>query len=103
MREQLNNPSIIILLGILLTVLVAIESLYIVPWAPFFPVYAALAIIIPLYAKNYTTGSIASLTSKRNILSFALGFIIVSVTLYCLEALYTLILSAKKSPTLCSL
>ena len=56
-RKTLKQPSYVILIGLILTIVVAIESLYVVPWSPYFLIYALLAIMIPIYTKSYKFGN----------------------------------------------
>ena len=57
LKGSLKQPLYVILIGLVLTVIVAVESLYPIPWSPYFLIYAALAIAIPLYTKSYKFGS----------------------------------------------
>ena len=54
--QGLRKPLAILVLTTALTVLVWLES-FLPPWAPFFLIYAILAIAIPLWARSYRLGS----------------------------------------------
>ena len=60
LKNFLTTKSGAIWAAIVLTVIVLLESLY-PPWAPYFIVYAALAIAIPLWIKTPRFGSIKKL------------------------------------------
>jgi len=55
----------IISISVLLTIIVFIESLAFVPWAPYFLIYAILAIAIPIYLKTYRFHSFKEVISKH--------------------------------------
>lgn len=60
MAEWLAGPGGSLAVASLLTFLVAAESRWL-PWAPFFPAYALLALLIPLAAGGWTFGDLAGL------------------------------------------
>ncbi len=93
MREEILSPFYIILIGTILTVIVALESIYYVPWSPYFLIYAALAIIIPIYAKSYRFGSLRYAFSKKNLVSFIIFLTLISMVLFVIEYTYNYILS----------
>ena len=54
-KERLKELYMVICLSVLLTLLVLVEG-WLSPWAPFFPIYAALAIALPLWLRSYRLG-----------------------------------------------
>jgi len=93
LRDQLLAPSYILLLGLVLTIIVALESLYYVPWSPYFLIYAILAIILPVYVKSYKFGPLKLAFSKENIQRFIVFFLTIFIVLYIIEFCYNYILS----------
>lgn len=67
--EWLKTLNGIIITGVILTVIVLIESLEFVPWAPYFLVYAILGIVIPLWLKTYSFGGFSE-TFRKNLKLF---------------------------------
>ena len=53
--ERLRRPGWVIGFGVVFTLLVLVEG-WLSPWAPFFPIYAALAIALPLWLRSYRLG-----------------------------------------------
>ena len=51
--------------GVLLTLIVLLESLPPCPWSPYFIVYAVLAIAIPLWLKTYRFGRISEVLRRH--------------------------------------
>jgi len=92
-KPMLIQPRVIILMVALLTIIVAIESLYLIPWAPYFLIYAFLAIFIPLYTKSYKFGSIKLLAKKRVLMFFIIFLVLTIVILNAMDYVYLLILS----------
>lgn len=93
MRINLLLPSYIITLSIILTIIVAIESLYLVPWSPYFLIYAILAIIIPIYVRSYKFGPVRISLSKKNVQRLIIFFLIILIILYIIDLSYSYILS----------
>jgi len=89
----LIRSNVVVLVIVLLTILVAIESLYPIPWAPYFIIYAFLAIFIPLYTKSYKFGRIKSLVEKNVLKTFIIFFVLTIVILNAMEYTYFFILS----------
>ena len=73
----LTVPGILIN-GIVLTVIVLLESMF-APWAPYFLIYAILAIVFPLFLKTYNFGEFKNIFSKhRNeiLIFLGIGFVL---------------------------
>ncbi len=92
-KSTLIRPSVVVLVVVLLTILVAVESLYPIPWAPYFIIYAFLAIFIPLYTKSYKFGSVRLLAEKNVLKVFIIFLILTIVILNAMEYMYLFILS----------
>ncbi len=56
MRSWLLSVFGVVSVGVALTLLVLVESIF-PPWAPYFVLYALLAIFLPLFLKTYAFGS----------------------------------------------
>lgn len=85
--EKLKTPLNVLLIGLFLTILVAFESLYFVPWAPYFIIYAILAIILPLIVGSYKFGNL--ITILKNHIRIFLTLIILSIALlYLIDLIY---------------
>lgn len=93
--EKLKDPNMAILVTIVLTVIVAIESLYFVPWAPYFLIYSALAIIIPLYTKSYKFGRITEIFKDEKLKFFIVALIAAFAYSLIMDNLYALILESS--------
>lgn len=89
MKETLLNKTGIIVVSILLTIIVLLESLPFTPWAPYFLIYAILAIVIPIYLKTYRFNSFRGVLSKH-----AKIIIILLITAIIYEIVMDLIHSA---------
>ncbi|MGQ4914101.1 MAG: CPBP family intramembrane glutamic endopeptidase [Candidatus Asgardarchaeia archaeon] len=85
--EALRNPSGVILVGIVLTLIVLIESLEIIPWSPYFLIYAALAIIIPIWLKSYKFGKLVDVF-KQNLVFIVIIFVIIAVFSVAIDFIY---------------
>jgi len=77
MPEESKNfwltTSGILVNGILLTIIILLESIF-APWAPYFLIYAVLAIVLPLLFKTYRFGDFKDIFSKhRNEILMLLG------------------------------
>ena len=92
--EKLKEPNYAILFAIFMTVLVAIESLYPVPWAPYFLIYAILAIVVPLIIKSYRFRNLKEAFSTKNLKVMIIIFIITILVVFILDFIYIAILSA---------
>jgi len=90
--QALREPWAVVLTAACLTLLVLVES-FLFPWAPYFLLYAALAIAIPLWTRSYRFGPVRELLRERwkaVVLCLLLTF---AVDLG-LTAIYGLVLSA---------
>ncbi len=76
LRTWLLSDSGVIGVGIVLTLVVLAESIF-PPWAPYFIIYAFLAILIPLVLKTYQFGSFR--TILRNHWQLTLGIFVIAV------------------------
>jgi len=63
-REALKRPEVVIALAVALTALVWLES-FLPPWAPYFLLYAALAIAIPAWTRSYRFGGLREAFAER--------------------------------------
>jgi len=94
MQKWATKPGPIILVATFLTFLVAFESLYFIPWAPYFLIYAILAVIIPIYLKMYRFGKLRDLASTE-IAKLFVAFLIVSfVILFLMDLIYIVTLQS---------
>ena len=77
LKTWLLSEAGVVTVGIVLTLIVLAESIF-PPWAPYFVVYAILAIYVPLTLKTYEFGSFRSVlrTNWKLITSFFLVSIV---------------------------
>jgi len=98
-KEFLQTPLGVVLVASVLTLLVAVESLYFILWSPFFIIYAALGIIIPLSLGAHQFGDIKEVfrTKWKPILMLGIAIIVLDLVL---DAMYALTLTALGISTL---
>jgi len=87
--ERLREPGLVVCMGVALTLLVLLEG-WLSPWAPFFPIYAALAIALPLWLRSYQFGRARDVFVrgfKKTIMFIALA-LIVDIGLSFIYAIY---------------
>lgn len=98
-KEFLKTPLGVVLVASVLTLLVAVESLYFILWSPFFIIYAALGITIPLFLGAHQFGSIKEVfrTKWKPILVLGIAIIVLDLIL---DAMYSLTLTALGVSTL---
>ena len=75
-----------------LTLIVLFESLYFVPWSPYFLIYAILAIIIPAKLGTYRFGKFGE-ELKRNLRPFLIFLIIAIIYVLAMDTVYDLIIT----------
>jgi len=100
MKKFLLNSTGIIITSILLTIIVFIESLRFIPWAPYFIIYALLAITIPLYLKTYQLQSFRETISKhsKTIIIILIIAIIYELAMDLIHSTFLTIYNAKGNP-----
>jgi len=91
--DVLKKAGIVIFISIFMTILVAVESLYLVPWSPYFLIYAALAIIIPFITKSYKFGKFIDIFRGRKLRIFIITFASALILSVVLDYIYFSILS----------
>lgn len=77
----------------ILTLIVLFESLYFVPWSPYFIVYAFLAIVIPIKLGTYRFGSFSG-EFKRNLRPFIIFLVIAILYAIVMDTIYDLAITA---------
>ena len=97
--EFLQTPTGVVLVASALTLLVAVESLYVILWSPFFFLYAALGILVPLFLGAYQFGNIKEVFSTKWKTILVLGIAIIVLDL-ALDVMYILTLTALGISTL---
>lgn len=90
--EKIKEPSYIVLIATLLTIIVAVESIYYVPWSPYFLIYAILAILIPLRYGSYKFNK-EKIFKKRNVVYFFVLLLIITLILFSLDQIYLILLA----------
>ncbi|MGQ4833883.1 MAG: CPBP family intramembrane glutamic endopeptidase [Candidatus Asgardarchaeia archaeon] len=88
MKEFLNNSTGSIIIATILTILVAIESLYFVPWAPYFLIYAILATVIPIIVKTYKLGSIKDIFKGSKLTIFIVALVVAILYVFAIDYIY---------------
>jgi len=89
LKDHLREPGWVICLGVALTLLVLVEG-WLFPWAPFFPIYAALAIALPLVLGSYQLGKARDVFVRgfRKTMAFIILALIVDMGLSFAYAIY---------------
>ena len=93
LEEKLSGPHNAVIIAIILTILVAIESIYVIPWAPYFLIYAALAIMIPYWLHAYKFRKIRELGEKEQLTMFVIFLGISFIVLLTVDFIYSFLLS----------
>jgi membrane protease YdiL (CAAX protease family) len=86
LKTWLLSGTGVVVMAIVLTLIVLAESIF-PPWAPYFIIYAVLAIVIPLALKTYQFGSFGTLFRTH----WKLIFGIFAVALIVDEGIFTLL------------
>ncbi len=75
-RQWFLSTVGVVVIGVVLTLIVWVESIF-PPWAPYFLLYAFLAIFLPLFLKTYTFGAFGAVMKSHWRLMVVVGLIAV--------------------------